>query len=166
MQCAAKCKATGDQCRRRAVKGKRVCTVHGGLTPVGSASPHYKSGRYSRHLPARLSERYSEAQTDKRLLELRDEIALVDTRLADLLPRVDDASDDYPIWHEVFAAIDQRRRLVESERRRMVEAGQMLSVEQAMLMIGALTDIARQHITDTQALAAIAADVDRFITDN
>src|SRR3954469_9482211 len=118
MQCAAKCKATGEQCRRWAVNGKRVCTVHGGLTPSGHASPHFKSGRYSRYLPSRLSERYHEAQADQRLLELREEIALIDARLCDLL-----ATED---WEQIYRVIEQRRRLVDSENRRLVEARQLL----------------------------------------
>jgi hypothetical protein len=34
LRCAAKCKATGKRCRARPVEGKRVCRVHGGLTPL------------------------------------------------------------------------------------------------------------------------------------
>lgn len=156
MQCQAKCKATGQRCRRRAVKGKRVCTVHGGLTPAGTASIHYRSGRYSKHLPARLTERYQEAQTDQRLLELREEIALIDSRLSDLLPT--------EAWPEIYALIEHRRRLVESEHGRLVEMRQMLSVENAMLMISALTDIIRTHVTDRKILAAISGDVAKLIT--
>lgn len=89
MQCQAKAKSTGEQCKRRAVSGKRVCTVHGGLTPSGVASPNFKHGRYSRHLPSRLTSRYQESLTDENLLELREEIALTDARLSDLLARVD-----------------------------------------------------------------------------
>ena len=37
LRCAAKCKATGKRCRARPVEGKRVCRVHGGLTPLHSA---------------------------------------------------------------------------------------------------------------------------------
>ena len=155
MQCSAKCKSTSQQCRRRAVKGKRVCTVHGGLTPAGAASPHYRTGRYSKCLPARLTERYHEAQADKRLLELREEIALIDARLADLLT--------VEAWPEIYEVIEQRRRLVESEHKRLVETKQMLSVESAMLMVSALTDIIKTHVTDRKLLAAITNDVSKLI---
>jgi hypothetical protein len=88
MQCQARKKRTGEQCRRRAVAGMRVCTVHGGLTPRGAASVHFKTGRYSRYLPARLLDKYEDAGTDPRLLELREDIALLDARIAQLLERV------------------------------------------------------------------------------
>src|SRR3990172_10824938 len=89
MQCQAKAKSTGVQCRRHAVSGKRVCTVHGGLTPSGPASANYKHGRYSRYLPARLAERYLEAESDPELLSLRSELALVQATLAGLFGKLD-----------------------------------------------------------------------------
>jgi hypothetical protein len=89
MQCKAKSKRTGEQCRRRAVTGYEVCQVHGGVTPSGVASPHWKTGAQSRIMPTRLLERYGESLTDPDLLALRKEIALCDARLDDLLQRVD-----------------------------------------------------------------------------
>lgn len=89
MQCQAKCKSTQQQCRRKAVKGKRVCTVHGGLTPAGKDHPAYKHGRYSKYLPTRLREAYETSVADPELLALNAEIALADARVEDLLKRVD-----------------------------------------------------------------------------
>jgi hypothetical protein len=63
--------------------------LHGGLTPVGPACKHYRSGRYSTYLPERLRARYEQAEDDAELLSLRSEVALVDARLADLLSRVE-----------------------------------------------------------------------------
>lgn len=89
MRCTAKSKQSGEQCKRHAVPGKSVCAIHGGKSPGGLASPHLKTGRYSKYLPTRMMERYEEAVKDPTLLELGHEIALVDARLADLLKRVD-----------------------------------------------------------------------------
>lgn len=41
-------------CSQYPVKGMRRCRMHGGKTPRGSASPHYKHGLRSRHLLAQL----------------------------------------------------------------------------------------------------------------
>ena len=100
MQCQAIAKSTGKQCRRRAVKGKRVCTVHGGLTPGGIASPNYKHGRYSKYLPARLLDRYELAVTDPELLNLSEEIALLDSRISDVLKGVD-SGESGKLWREM-----------------------------------------------------------------
>ena len=63
--------------------------MHGGKTPRGIALPQTTHGRYSKYLPERLSERYHVALTDPELTAMREEIALVDTRVADLLTRID-----------------------------------------------------------------------------
>lgn len=180
------------------------CRMHGGSTPGGLASPHTQHGRYSKYLPARLAERYHEAQADGELLALREDIALVDARLADVIGRVDSgeagrlwveareaysewkraerASDDarqasaaekleaalglgvqdYQAWTEALDLVERRRRLVESERRRLVEMQQMLTAEQAMLWLAAVSATIRRHVTNPVQLAAIAADLDHL----
>ncbi len=126
MQCQAKAKSTGQQCRRRAVSGKQVCTVHGGLTPGGIASPHWKHGRYSKYAPTRLIERYIEAQSDSEILNLTEEIALVDARIADVLKRVD-AGESGQIWSELQ---EKRKKFLGAQRKQDQET-----------MAEALTDI-------------------------
>jgi hypothetical protein len=63
--------------------------MHGGTTPSGIASPHFKDGRHSKVLPTRLAAQYDAAQRDPDLLNLKHEIALVDARLAELVERID-----------------------------------------------------------------------------
>lgn len=89
MQCLAKSKRSGEQCRRQATPGRKVCHIHGGKSLAGPASGTYKTGRYSKLLPARMAATYLEAAGDPDLLVLREEIALVYARLSDLLGRVD-----------------------------------------------------------------------------
>lgn len=205
MVCTAK-KTNGEPCKAQAITGKRVCRVHGGMTPSGLASPHYKTGRYSKSLPARLAGHYAEAQSDAALLELRDEVALTDARLADLLGRVDTGESgalwqalqalrldviackragdtvgqakalnallemigqghaDYRAWGEIGAVLDQRRRLVESERKRLVEMQQTLTVEKAMLLVGAIGGIIKAHVQDRHVLSAISNDIQALVS--
>jgi hypothetical protein len=193
--CAAKTRS-GEPCKRAAAANGR-CNLHGGKTPVGLALPQTKHGRYSKHLPTRLQARYYEAQSDTALLELREDIALIDARLADVLARVDTGESgslwealveakeyyhkapardkamalyalldkidagaaDYAAWQDVRALLDQRRRTVESERKRLVEMQQTLTVERAMLLVGAVAGIVKAHVTDSKQLAAISADL-------
>lgn len=182
------------------------CRVHGGTTPKGMASPHFQTGRYSKYLPARLAGRYEESSKDTKLLALREEVSLVDTRLADLLKRVDTneagywwkelqrvhkeyqeavgKSDipamsrslaelwhiikagvsDYAAWNEVYNVLEQRRKLVESERKRLVEMQMVITSERAMLLISALVSVVQDHVTDPKVIAAISADVGKLIT--
>lgn len=205
MKCQAH-KTNGDPCNAQAIRGKRVCRVHGGLTPSGLASPHYTHGRYSKALPARLAARYDEATTDPALLELRADVALLDARLADVLGRVDTGESgalwttlqnhrrdvlaakragdsvaqavalnalletvgqghaDYRAWQEIGALLEQRRKLVESERKRLIEAQQTLTVEKAMLLIGAISGIIKAHVHDRAILAAIGRDIEGLVS--
>lgn len=166
--------------------------------------PQFKSGRYSKYLPERLRERYQATQQDPDILVLRDEIALADARLADLLTRVDagesgalwkDLKDlvdqlgktvealdldgardalkglrdvmlkgytDATAWQEIQAVLMLREHLVRSERQRLVQMQQMISVEQAMTLIAALTESVRRHVTEPDALRAISTDLVRL----
>jgi hypothetical protein len=61
------------------------CRMHGGKTPRGVELPHFSHGRYSKALPDRLSARYEEAISDADRHDLRDEIALSEAKIDDLL---------------------------------------------------------------------------------
>jgi hypothetical protein len=177
------------------------CRMHGGLTPVGIESPHIRHGRYSADIPTRLAAKYQEARNDEELLVLRDEIALLDARLAEVLGRLDTGESgalwkalaaivgplsrdfdqlkreevkaglasassliargigDYAVWADLRALLDERRKLVESERKRLVDMQQMITSERAMLLIAAITDTVLRHVADTGTRAAIAADI-------
>jgi hypothetical protein len=167
-----------------------VCAIHGGKSLAGVAAPNYQTGRHSKYLPARLLRRYHEAETDPRILELRDDIALIDTRLADLLQRVDtgesgaawrdlhaaaEAGDgdaqralitgavgDEAAWADVLRAMDTRRRLVESERKRLVELRQMVPVADVLVLIDAITAAVHATVPDPAAVAAIAGEFARI----
>jgi len=74
-QCSALSKRSGERCKKHAPKGHVVCSMHGGKSPRGVDSPSFKTGRHSRYLPDRLTEKYCEALADEELLRLDDEIA-------------------------------------------------------------------------------------------
>lgn len=200
--CGAKTRS-GAPCKRASSANGR-CNLHGGKSLSGVASPRFSSGRYSKYLPVQLLSRFLEAQTDGALLELRDELALIDARIVDVLGRVDNGESgslwlelervckefdrakecgdsgavvragerivqvvsrghsDSEAWREVLGLVERRRKLVESERKRMVEAGQMVSVEQAMVLVCAIGDSVRRNVQDRTALAAISADIRRL----
>lgn len=99
--CGAKTRS-GEPCKRAAAANGR-CNLHGGKTPVGLALPQTTHGRYSKHLPARLSSRYHEAEYDSELLSMRAEVHLIDARLADVLARVDTGESGH-LWEALVTA--------------------------------------------------------------
>lgn len=52
-QCTATSKRSGKRCRKSSMTDRTVCLLHGGKTPRGVASPHFRHGRYSILLRAR-----------------------------------------------------------------------------------------------------------------
>lgn len=203
MKCTAKSKRTGKRCGANAVTGRDVCYHHGGKTPQGISLPQTKSGRYSKHLPTRLLSTYEAANGDPDILALRDEVALIDARLAELLTRIDtgetgaswrelqeafrelrialkdrdpgesqlllglgdlieSGASDEAAWTEIRATLEQRRRLVESERKRLVEMQQMVGADQAMLLVRSLVASVREHVRDPAILRAITDDLGKL----
>lgn len=198
--CGAKLRKKEAHCRMSAMANGR-CRIHGGMTPAGIALPQTASGRYSRHLPTRMIDKYEAAKNDPELLVMRDEVALLDSRLADVLGRVDsgesgkawallkslfadyrkaktgpdkaialsqiedtirDGLDDYAAWAEIGQILDRRARFVESERRRYVEMQQMVALDQALLLLGAVTDAIRRHVPDRDTRAALGRELERL----
>lgn len=193
IRCGAKTRG-GQPCRQHAMANGR-CRMHGGASPSGLAHPNTTHGRYSKHVPTRMLANYEQAQQDPDLLNLREEIALLDARLSDLLRRVDSGESgrlwkdlrtaakayrsgdedqqmqslldmlalidrgymDTQAWGEISSLLEQRRKLVESERKRLVEMQQMMTMSQAQLLIARLYDVVTQHVSDRTTLAAIGA---------
>ncbi len=187
---------------------KHRCKRHGGTQPTGMASPSYVNGsrcnKY-RDLPSRIAGQYIEAQQDPDLLSTRNDIALCDARLADLIRRVDDgggsaiwealrktdesmkealqADDkagfqkclrsmhltikrgaaDYAVWADIMDTIERRRKLSETEHKRLVAMQQMITGEQALVMVGIITGMikagAEKHINDTRDRQAFLSEM-------
>lgn len=198
--CGARTRA-GHPCRNTAIMTNGRCRMHRGNSNAGIGHPNFKHGRYSRYLPGDLLERYEEARRDPDLLAMKEEIALLDARLGDLLNRVmqgesrrlwgmvqdayeqlkqairaKDATgmafelslledviergiNDYDAWDAISGVIEQRRKIVETERKRLVDMQQMITAERAMVLVSVLQDSVRRHVDDPAVLAAIAGDI-------
>ncbi len=100
MQCKAKAKSSGEQCRRRAVTGREVCSTHGGRTPRGIASPHFKTGRYSKDLPTNLRGMYDDAYNDPELTSLRADLALYAVHAGERIKRLS-TGENANLWHSL-----------------------------------------------------------------
>lgn len=103
--CGAKTRS-GAPCKSKPMTNGR-CRMHGGGAAGGILAPGGlpAGGRYSKYIPQRLLARYTEAAQDSELLALRDDIALIDSRLADLLNRVD-SGESGRLWNDLGVAWD------------------------------------------------------------
>jgi hypothetical protein len=78
--------------------------MHGGTQPRGLAHPNTRHGRISKDLPTRLVADYHAALQDEDLMALRGEMALVVSREADLIRRVD-TGEAGALWRSAQRAI-------------------------------------------------------------
>jgi hypothetical protein len=180
MRCGAKNKQNGGACQNAPVIGRTRCRMHGGKSLVGSACPHYRTGRYSAYVPERLRERYQQAETDQELLSLRGEVALVDARLADLLSRVD-TGESGALWAELrraYRAFTKARQAGDDQTTALARVEHLIERagqdHQAWAEIGTLIEQRRklaeseskrmatlqQMLTTEQALSMVRAIVD------
>lgn len=65
---------------------------------------------------------------------------------------------DYAAWQEVGELLEQRRKLCDSENRRLVQAHDMISAEQAMVLLAQVVEAIQRHVTDRTVLSAIAQE--------
>jgi len=70
------------------VNGSGRCRMHNGHSLRGIAHPKFKTGKYSAYMSAHLVENYEAGRNDNDLLALRDEIAVVDARIMELMDQV------------------------------------------------------------------------------
>lgn len=106
MKCSAK-RSNGEPCNAHAVTGRRVCKTHGGVgNNPGPTHPNWKHGRRSKYVPARLADKYAESLEDPQLTEYRQDVALLESRLVELLT----TGESLPLWGQTQHAFGEMRK--------------------------------------------------------
>jgi len=98
--CGANAK-NGHVCHQPVIVGRNRCRLHGGKTLRGIETTNFKTGRYSKYLPAALMEKYHTALADPDLLALSDEIAVLQAQAARLMEQLEKNGDTYQLWLEL-----------------------------------------------------------------
>jgi hypothetical protein len=147
----------GTPCRRPPLAGRTRCRLHGGASPAGISSPHFKNGRRSRYLrdlPGMVQGGYQATLDDGDLTSLRDELALLIARVRQLLPRLEgaDGPTEQAIWAEVRACILHRVRAALAESKRLVVLRAMIPAERALLLIKTVMAAIRETVKDQETL--------------
>ena len=102
--CGAKTRA-GTLCKRSGSGAGGRCKFHGGASLAGPAHPNWKDGRHSKYLPAGLAARYVAGRNDPNLIALRDEVALVDVRVGELLEAIGETGNA-KLWKDAREKFD------------------------------------------------------------
>ncbi len=114
----------GERCKRSAIPGRPTCYMHGGRTPSGELNPNFKHGKYSKVIPRDLADRYERARKDTELLALGDDIALLETRLNQVLSKVG-SGEAAAVWRrlqEIRREITRLRRFKSEDVRIQIAA--------------------------------------------
>lgn len=77
-------------------------------------------------------------------------------RVAELIQR---GSADHGARQEITDLVERRRKLVDSEGKRRVQMQQVMTVEQATLLVSVMANSVRRHVDDPEARAAISRDI-------
>ncbi len=72
-------------------------------------------------------------------------------------------NEDYSIWGEISGLVEQRKRLVESERKRLMEMHQMISAERVMALMERIASVIERHVNDTKIRRQIGYDIKALI---
>lgn len=176
--CGAKTRS-GGKCKAPAMKNGR-CRMHGGATPSGIASPHFKHGQRARRgMPERFLLKYDEALNDPELLNLRTDLALFEVRIEELLNRVgtgeskkhwEDLQKENDNARKAFAnndlgaltvALDKMDRIIGSgitDYQAWTELHQLIDLRRRTVESEQKREVAMQQImTNEQATALMAA---------
>lgn len=136
--------------------------MHGGKTPAGIVSPHWKTGERSRYAPGgKFGDRYARHLADLNYLALDAEMALLTARVEELVEEA--GMDTVEGRAEIVALIEQRRKLAETEGKRVKMAADTLTGEQRALFGRLVLEAVRRHVPDLRVVAAIQDEVLRAV---
>jgi hypothetical protein len=112
-QCGAKTR-DGSPCRRQPLAGCTRCRPHGGLSPAGVASPHFKNGRRSKYFPKDFRAKFNDAYQDQEYASLRSDLAMLEVKVRALLGQLD---KDPPVpWTALKEAVVYLRKAETDEQ--------------------------------------------------
>jgi len=106
--CGAKLKSGPGRCQcpiTSPINGR--CRIHGGGVKRGVGNANLKTGRYSLDLPTQVATRYESALSDPNLLSVRDDIALLQAAISDVMQelKVAEARPDFDAILEIVEEI-------------------------------------------------------------
>lgn len=174
-------RSNGEPCKGLAMPNGK-CRKHGGKTPIGIASPHFKHGKRSKYTAIGLAERIRQAMGDPSLLDLRSAVATADVRINELIAMLEAAQTDLQtptdahtptggeqadldtsaLWEALTQALLNKSKLVESESKRLRLLNQFISADQFMNFVMTIEQSIRANVTDPKALQAIGEDIKRY----
>lgn len=157
--CGAK-RRDGSPCQRKPSLNGR-CYLHGGKTPKGVDSPHFKTGAHSKYLPTRLGAIYESIEADLESNVLSRNIRLREALIREKLELLEDAPDAQEVWDKLRKLIDQIKKDFSNEDYGGVQVGFMMLdhlIDERQLYHMSLMEVRKdlnEQRNDTTAKASI-----------
>ena len=162
-KCGAKTRS-GGKCQRPALKNGR-CKLHGGKTPRGAESPHFKDGRYSLYFQKDLAEKFHVNTQEKDPLNLVPELNVMRTLLSRLIEEVSRAKK---IRNNQLGALamlsDNIRKTVATIVRARNDTA--LTAAEVKYILMRLTQLLEKYVPDPDSRRAIIFDLNALLPGN
>ena len=173
MQCTARSRSTGNQCRQKARPGYKVCRYHGaGVIKRGTVPGRPPThGRYSERLQSKLGELIDQFEADPEPLAVESELAAARALFTDFVKRYEDSRDALLAWYEdrgksppsqVLDVSDAIRHLEAiarvAQREKRVRAASAISERDLFRILSRQRQVLESHIRDPQLLESIIDD--------
>ncbi|NJM55321.1 MAG: hypothetical protein HC841_04870 [Verrucomicrobiae bacterium] len=133
------------------------CRLHGGKTPRGPASPHFKTGRYSKYTAESLADKISEFE-DGDPLDLLAELQLLRALLGDFLSRYSGGQQIPADGIEVVRGLmDDIRKYVDT----IIKArnATALTAAEVAYLVARIPDVVSKYVSDPVQQRRFIADL-------
>ena len=130
-------------CGRWPRVGRTRCALHGGNNKVGVVSPSYKGKGFSKYMTARIGLIHDDAAHEISAVEMKDQVDLLWSRIAELLGRVD-KRESGQLWRELraeFSAFQKARRGDPNSQEVRDEINRRLSKIESLITAGHLDTV-------------------------
>lgn len=141
------------------------CRMHGGPTPRGIASPHFKHGkdsRYLQHLPAALALHFD--PDSPHLIQLGEELALLKAGIGAALQQLQASKrPSAKMQHAMWDLVDRLGRLIAIESRRRKDEHEMVERSDFARFAKAVLLSVATHVDDPKIRGKIQEDALRVL---
>lgn len=142
------------------------CRIHGGATPAGIASPHFRTGtgsRYLDHLPATLAPHFD--PNSPHLIQLGEELALLKAGIGEALTRLQAAKrPNAKMQQNLWELVERLGRLVSVESRRRKDEHEMVERSDFARFAKAVLLSVATHVDDPKIRGKIQDDALRVLS--
>jgi hypothetical protein len=166
--CGARLRSGKGLCRRRPVRGRTRCRLHGGKSLQGIAHPNWKTGQHCTTLPmfskvlaGRIRKHYEAMRRHPDLLTLREEIALTSARLVDALEAslIGECPD---AWNRLRVIASRQREALTRfylSRKSLDAAGMQAAIEQFDALAAELATLSTGGVDRAVAWRTVNAQI-------